>query len=87
MHYNEKLTTEYRTLSAKGVFCGSLRANMYSDTGWTLEFTWAKHVSRPEAKTAITEFLKSQYEATELSFYGRQGEYNKGYVKFHSNCL
>jgi len=87
MHASEKLTSEYKTLSASGVWCGELRASLHSDTGWTLQFSWASHVDRADAKHAITEFLKSQYEAFNLSFYGRQGEFCKGYVKFHTHCL
>jgi hypothetical protein len=87
MHATEKRTTEYKTLSAQGVWCGELRANNYNQYKWTLHFKWAHHLTRAEAKELMTQFLKSQYEATELSFYGRQGEMFSGYVKFSTFCL
>lgn len=87
MHATEKRTSQYKTLSAMGVWCGELRAHMNQDTRWTLQFSWASHVTRAEAKEAMKAFLESQYEAFDMSFWGKQGEYSRGYVRFSTWCL
>jgi hypothetical protein len=87
MNVTEKRTSEYKRLSSSGVWCGELRANRFKNEAWTLEFTWAHHLARSEAKELMTAFLKAQYEAFDLSFYGRQGEMYKGYVKFSTWAL
>jgi len=87
MDYLEKRTSAYKDLAVSGVTCGTLYADRNTDTGWTLEFKWASHVERSTAKELITNFLTVQYEAFGMSFFGRQGEYQKGYVKFHTHAL
>lgn len=87
MHASERLTSEYKTLSSQGVWCARLRAFMHQDTRWELEFNWASHVSRAEAKELMIAFLQSQYQAFDLSFYIKTGETRKAHVKFSSWCL
>jgi hypothetical protein len=87
MHITEKRTSAYKDLSLAGVYVGELRARLHAGNAWSLNFKWSSHVQRSEAKRLMTEFLKEQYEAFDISFYGRVGEYDKAYVIFKTWSL
>lgn len=74
MDYVVRRHAEYRELVSSGVRCGKLHSGLTAKNRWHVQcFMDDLLTDRPTAKIMVEAFVRSQWDATLVSFYVKQG--------------
>ncbi len=81
-------STRYRDMAVQGVTCGELRQSLVPANSWTLQCRKGDAIANEPAKALVSEFLRSEWDAYQISFFRRVGTPpNVFFVSFKSEAL
>jgi hypothetical protein len=88
MDYLTRRAVSYRDLVAHGVMCGKLNNLLDRPQRWQLECQIVGNITKDEAKRAVENYCRREWDATDFSYFTTAGAKSGSFrVRFTSFAL